>query len=151
DVRTLGPQRFGALDPTRHADGLELLARDVEEHPRPVAIAVQAAPDLHPGLVEIDERAQRARALLVEDGTGALEPGVCLARAPGERAELRHGQARVDAEIAEVTGERLGAQVALQHVGEVGASKAPKRLAAAADQSGVRVDATARALDGRHR
>src|SRR4029450_11311693 len=41
---------------------------------------------------------------------GALEPVVRLARALGECAELRHRQARVDARIAEVAGERLGAQ-----------------------------------------
>src|SRR5215470_13275261 len=147
----LRSQRLGALDPARHADGLELLARDIEERPRPVAISVRAAPDLHPGLVEIDERAQRARALLVEDGAGALEPLVRLARTPRERAELRHRQARVDAWLAEVAGERLGEQVALQYLGEVGAAEAPERLAAAADQSSVAVDATARALDGGHR
>src|SRR5262245_1732783 len=147
----LRPQRVGALDPTRHADSLELFACRIEERPRPVAIAVRSAPDLHPGLVEVDERAQRARALLVEDGTGALEPVVCLVRASGDRTELRHGQARIDAQVAEVAGERLGEQVALQHVGEVGSAEAPERLAAVADQSGVRVDATARALDGGHR
>src|SRR5262249_31984403 len=45
----------------------------------------------------------------------------------------------------------LGEQVALQHVGEVGAAKAPERLAAAADQTRVGVDATTPALDGGHR
>src|SRR5262245_58649181 len=107
----LPPQRLGALDPARHADGLELLARHIEERPRPVAIAVRPAPYLHPGLVEVDERAQRARALLVEDGARTLEPLVRLARAVRERAELRHRQARVDAQVAEVAGERLGEQV----------------------------------------
>src|SRR5262249_53207188 len=68
DVRTLRPQRLGTLDPAGHADGLELLARDIEERPCPVPIPVRAASDLHPGLVEVDERAQRARPLLVEDG-----------------------------------------------------------------------------------
>src|SRR5262249_44112767 len=147
----LRPQRFGALDPARHADGLELLACDVEERPCPVAIAVRPAPDLHPGLVEIDERTQRARALLVEDGAGALEPLVRLVRTPCKRAELRHRQARIDSEIAEVAGERLGEQVALQNVGEVVPSEAPKRLAAAADQSRVAHDATTCALDGWYR
>src|SRR5262249_24513369 len=69
---------FGASNPARHAEGAELLARDVEELVRPVAIPVQLAADLHPGLVEVDERAQRARALLFEDGAGALEPVACL-------------------------------------------------------------------------
>src|SRR5262245_36038171 len=147
----LRPQRVGALDPARHADGLELLACHIEERPRPVAIAVRPAPDLHPGLVEVDERTQRARALLVEDGAGALEPLVGFAGAFRKRAELRHRQARIDAKIAEVAGERLGEQVLLQHVGEVGAAKAPERHAAGADQSGVGVDATTRALDGGHR
>src|SRR5262249_36241113 len=144
-------QRLRALDPARHADGLELLARDIEELPRPVPIPVRPAPDLHPGLIEIDERTQRACALLVEHGARALEPAVCLVRAPGERAELRHRPARVDAKIAEVTGERLGAQVGLQDVGEVGSAEAPERLGAAADQSRVAGDATTRALDGGHR
>src|SRR5262245_16167431 len=66
DVRTLRPQRLGTLDPARHADGLELLARHIEEGAHPVAIPVRPAPNLHPGLVEVDERAQRARALLIE-------------------------------------------------------------------------------------
>src|SRR5262245_12098396 len=48
DVRALRPQRLRALDPARHADGLELLARHTEERPCPVAIAVRPAPDLHP-------------------------------------------------------------------------------------------------------
>src|SRR5262249_62295501 len=95
------PQRLRALDPARHADGPELLARDVEEHTRPVPIPVRPAPDLHPGLVEVDERAQRPRALLVEDGAGPLEPVVRLIRTSRERAELRHRQARIDAKIAE--------------------------------------------------
>src|SRR5215470_15756466 len=147
----LRSQRLGALDPARHADGLELLARDIEQRTRPVAIAVRAAPDLHPGLVEIDERAQRARALLVEDGAGALEPPVRLVGTARKRAELRHRQARVDAKIAEVASECLGAQVALQHVRKVGAAEAPERLAAAADQSSVAEDTATRALDGGHR
>src|SRR5262249_24674439 len=109
----LCPQRLRALDPARHADGLKLLVRHIEERTRTVPIPVRPAPDLHPGLVEVDERAQRARALLVEDGARALKPVVCLAWAPRERAELRHRQARVDARPAEVAGERLGAQVAL--------------------------------------
>src|SRR5262249_9115988 len=151
DVCTLGPQRLGALDPARHADGLELLACDVEERLRPVAIPLWPAPDLHPGLVEIDERAQRARALLVEDSAGAPEPVVRLPRAPSEGAELRHRQARVDAGLEEVAGERLGKQVALQDVGEVGSAEAPERLAAVADHTGIARDATARALDRGHR
>src|SRR5262245_9217889 len=111
DVRTLRPQRLGALDPAGHADRLELLACDVEQRPRTVAIPLWPAPDLHPGLVEIDERAQRARALLVEDGACAREPLVGFAGAFRKRAELRHRQARVDTKIAEVAGERLGEQV----------------------------------------
>ena len=47
--------------------------------------------------------------------------------------------------------ERLGAQVELQNVGEVGSAEPPDRLAAAADQDGVADDATARALDGGRR
>src|SRR5262249_58887801 len=105
----------GTPDAAGHADGLELLARDIEERPRPVAIAVRPAPDFHPGLVEVDERAQRARALLVEDGARALEPLVRLARAPGERAELRHRQARVDEWLAEVRGTPPGRPGALPH------------------------------------
>src|SRR5262249_59404224 len=136
DGRTLRPQRLGTLDPAGHADGLELLARDIEERPCPVPIPVRAAPDLHPGLVEVDERAQRARALLVEDGARALEPLVRIARAPGERAELRHRQARVDAGLAEVAGERLGKQGLVQDAGEGRAAKAPERPAAAAGAVG---------------
>src|SRR5262249_448468 len=144
-------QRLGALDPARHADGLELLACDIEERPRPLAIPVRPAPDLHPGLVEVDERTQRACALLVEDGAGALEPLVGFTWASRKPAALRHPQARVDAGLAEVAGERLGEQIALQNVGEVSAAETPERLAAAADQSGVAKDAATRALDGRHR
>src|SRR5262249_25444068 len=129
----LRPQRLGALDPARHADGLELLTRDIEERSRPLAIPVRLAPDLHPGLVEVDERTQRACALLVEDGAGALEPLVGFTGASRKRAELRHPQARVDAGLAEVAGERLGEQIALQNVGEVSAAETPERLAAAAD------------------
>src|SRR5262249_39480711 len=128
---------FGASNPARHAEGAELLARDVEELVRPVAIPVQLAADLHPGLLEVDERAQRARALLVEDGAGALEPVACLARASRQCAELSHCKARVDAWLAEIAGERLGDQVALQHVGEVGSAEAPERFGAVADQSSV--------------
>src|SRR5262245_56571019 len=93
------PERLRALDPARHADGLELLARDVEQHPGPVPIPLRPAPHFHPRLVEVDERAQLARALLVENDARPLEPVVRLVRAPRERAELRHRQARVDAEI----------------------------------------------------
>src|SRR5262245_22717651 len=144
-------QRLRALDPPRHADGLELIARDIEERTGALPIPVRPEADLHPGLVEVDERAQRARALLVEDGARPLEPIVRLARAPGERTELRHRQARVGAHLAEVTGERLGQQGPLQDAGEVGSTEPPERKAAAAEQRRVAADATPRALDGRER
>jgi len=63
------------------ADGLEALACGIEERARPVPIPVRRAVDLHPGLVEIDERTQRARTLFIEDGARALEPLVRLAGA----------------------------------------------------------------------
>src|SRR5262249_17778173 len=104
-----------------------------------------------PCLVEVDERAQRARALLVKDGARAREPVVCLVGPAGQPAELRHRQARVDAWLAEVAGERLLEQVALQDAGEVGSAQAPERLAAVADRARVTGDAPTCALDGWHR
>src|SRR4029077_2505025 len=76
---------------------------------------------------------------------------VRFTRASRDRAELCHREARVDAWLAEVAGERLGEQVALQVVGEVGPAEAPERLATPADQSRVGEHAAASALDGGQR
>ena len=67
-------QRLGASNPARHAEGAELPQRGIEERPRALGGRRQPAAGVHERLVVVDDRAQRARALLVEDGARALEP-----------------------------------------------------------------------------
>src|SRR5262249_35840476 len=67
-------QRLAASNPARHAEGAELPERGVEERPCALGIAGSASARVHERLVVVDDRAQRARALLVEDAPRLSEP-----------------------------------------------------------------------------
>src|SRR5262245_1487697 len=85
-------------------------------------VAGCAAPDLHLRLVEVDDRAPKAGALLVEHLTRALEPLARLVEAARERAQTHEPQPRIGVRVPKLGRDGLLAQVALDDVREVMAS-----------------------------
>src|SRR5262249_39331538 len=102
DVRTLGPQRLGALDPARHVEGAELRERGVEEWCGTLAVTGGIATRVHERLVVVDYGAQRPLALLVENRACLREPVRRLVIAPLKGTESPHGKARVAQRPAEI-------------------------------------------------
>jgi hypothetical protein len=68
---------------------LERSASRVEQRECTLAVSIPAPPYLHPRLVEVGDRAQRARALLVKHVARLLEPLPRLVNPAGERTESR--------------------------------------------------------------
>src|SRR5206468_140903 len=91
-----------ATKPSRHPDVLELLAGAFEKRQRALAVAGRTTPVVYERLVEIGDRAQRARPLLLEDGAGAGEPVGGFVVPSLEPAEPREGEPAVDVGVAEV-------------------------------------------------
>src|SRR5215468_9910291 len=95
---------FGAADPPRHAEGLELLQRCLEQRPRALAIAADAAPCVHQRLVVVDDGAQRACTLLVENDPRLREPVDRIVMTISKRAQAGEAQPAVDHGMMEKCG-----------------------------------------------
>src|SRR5262249_4527259 len=80
------------------------------------ALAGVAPAGAHQRLVVVDDRAQRARTLLVEDAARFIEPLPCFVVSVGECTKSSQREARVGVVEAEVWREDLLTQVALEHV-----------------------------------
>src|SRR5262249_55663155 len=112
---------FRPTRPARHADRSELRERALEERRRAGAIARRVAADVHHGLVVVDQRAERAGPLLVEDGARLPEPFACFVMTALERTEPGEREAAVGVRIPKIRTHRLRAEVALENLGVVAA------------------------------
>jgi len=95
---------------------------------RALAVAARSAAEIHPCLVEVGEGAQRASALLVEDGPHPDEPVARLFPATAQHAQPGEREPRVGIGVAEVRLQRLFPEAALERR-EVAAGVRPPRSA----------------------